>query len=138
MRVTVVWRRCWRVLQVPCRGRGESPDPLAVNMAVWEIRKSLAAQPNLYILVHCTHGFNRSGARQDSMHPSTDTVFTVYRPEQAVRAGPGLRQAPDVRVLPRRLCNHQRCHAAAGRQGLLCGAAAQALQGPGVMPSSVV
>lgn len=48
--------------QVPCRGRGESPDPLAVNMAVWEMRKSLAAQPNLYILVHCTHGFNRSGA----------------------------------------------------------------------------
>lgn len=50
------------VLQVPCRGRGESPDPVAVNMAVWEIRKSLAAQPNLFILVHCTHGFNRSGA----------------------------------------------------------------------------
>lgn len=48
--------------QIPCRGRGESPDPLAVNMAVWEIRKALATQPNLYILVHCTHGFNRSGA----------------------------------------------------------------------------
>jgi protein tyrosine/serine phosphatase len=31
-------------------------------MAVWEIRKALVAQPNLYILVHCTHGFNRSGA----------------------------------------------------------------------------
>jgi hypothetical protein len=48
--------------QIPCRGRGESPDPLAVNMAVWEIRKALSSQPNLYILVHCTHGFNRSGA----------------------------------------------------------------------------
>lgn len=47
--------------QVPCKGRGESPDPLAVNMAVWEIRKTLSEQPNLFILVHCTHGFNRSG-----------------------------------------------------------------------------
>lgn len=47
--------------QVPCRGRGESPDPLAVNIAVWEIRKTLIT-PNAYILVHCTHGFNRSGA----------------------------------------------------------------------------
>lgn len=48
-------------LQVPCRGRGQSPTPLAVNMAVWEIRKALMMQPNIYILVHCTHGFNRSG-----------------------------------------------------------------------------
>jgi mRNA-capping enzyme len=53
---------CAVLLQIPCRGRGESPDPVAVNMAVWEIRKALVAQPNLYILVHCTHGFNRSGA----------------------------------------------------------------------------
>jgi hypothetical protein len=29
-------------------------------MAVWEIRKTLA-QAHVYILVHCTHGFNRSG-----------------------------------------------------------------------------
>jgi len=48
-------------MQVPCRGRGQSPNPLAVNMAVWEIRKTLA-QAHVYILVHCTHGFNRSGA----------------------------------------------------------------------------
>lgn len=25
--------------QVPCRGRGQSPDPAAVNAAVWELRK---------------------------------------------------------------------------------------------------
>jgi protein-tyrosine phosphatase len=31
-------------------------------MAVWEIRKTLAANERFYILVHCTHGFNRSGA----------------------------------------------------------------------------
>eukprot|EP00775_Hariotina_reticulata_P011715 gene11715-11860_t len=49
-----------RYVKVPCRGRGQSPDPLAVNMAVWEIRKTLA-QADVYILVHCTHGFNRSG-----------------------------------------------------------------------------
>eukprot|EP00878_Enallax_costatus_P034032 GHUV01037636.1.p1 GENE.GHUV01037636.1~~GHUV01037636.1.p1 ORF type:complete len:370 (+),score=82.94 GHUV01037636.1:1124-2233(+) len=50
-----------RYVKVPCRGRGVSPDPLAVNMAVWEIRKALAAEPHNYILVHCTHGYNRSG-----------------------------------------------------------------------------
>ncbi|WIA08218.1 hypothetical protein OEZ85_007667 [Tetradesmus obliquus] len=50
-----------RYVKVPCRGRGVSPEPLAVNMAVWEIRKCMAANPAFYILVHCTHGFNRSG-----------------------------------------------------------------------------
>ncbi|KAF8072474.1 Rngtt [Scenedesmus sp. PABB004] len=50
-----------RYAKVPCRGRGVSPEPLAVNMAVWEIRKALALNPNFYVLVHCTHGFNRSG-----------------------------------------------------------------------------
>lgn len=41
-----------------------SPDPLAVNMAVWEIRKALTAEPQHYILVHCTHGYNRSGQQK--------------------------------------------------------------------------
>eukprot|EP00879_Flechtneria_rotunda_P016344 GHRR01017100.1.p1 GENE.GHRR01017100.1~~GHRR01017100.1.p1 ORF type:complete len:318 (+),score=60.02 GHRR01017100.1:324-1277(+) len=48
-------------VKVPCRGRGCSPDPLAVNMAVFEMRKALEFNPNAYILVHCTHGYNRSG-----------------------------------------------------------------------------
>ncbi|KAF6258115.1 mRNA capping enzyme, catalytic domain-containing protein [Scenedesmus sp. NREL 46B-D3] len=57
----VITANCVRYVKVPCRGRGVSPDPLAVNMAVWEIRKALAVNKNFYILVHCTHGFNRSG-----------------------------------------------------------------------------
>jgi mRNA-capping enzyme len=48
-------------VKIPCRGRGRSPDPLAVNQACWEIRKALLNSPETYVLVHCTHGFNRTG-----------------------------------------------------------------------------
>jgi mRNA-capping enzyme len=48
-------------VKIPCRGRGRSPDPTAVNQACWEIRKALLNSPETYILVHCTHGFNRTG-----------------------------------------------------------------------------
>ena len=46
---------------MPCRGRGESPDALAVNQAAWEVHKVTASYPQCYVLVHCTHGFNRTG-----------------------------------------------------------------------------
>jgi mRNA-capping enzyme len=48
-------------VKIPCRGRGRSPDPFAVNQACWEIRKALLNSPETYILIHCTHGFNRTG-----------------------------------------------------------------------------
>jgi len=50
-------------MQVPCQGHNESPDAYAVNAAVFEIERIMAFRPNDYILMHCTHGFNRTGAR---------------------------------------------------------------------------
>ncbi|GAX84577.1 hypothetical protein CEUSTIGMA_g11998.t1 [Chlamydomonas eustigma] len=47
--------------KVPCRGRGQTPPPAAVNQAVWEIFTFLEYFPQRYVLVHCTHGFNRTG-----------------------------------------------------------------------------
>jgi hypothetical protein len=47
--------------QIPCRGRGQAPQPSAVNHAVWEICTSLTSSPQKFVLMHCTHGFNRTG-----------------------------------------------------------------------------
>ncbi len=56
--------RCCRLYaQIACRGRGQSPQPSEVNEAVWHIFAH-HQQPELkdkYILLHCTHGFNRTG-----------------------------------------------------------------------------
>ncbi len=47
--------------QVPCRGKGQSPQPQAVNQAVYEIWSFMSWHPDKFVLVHCTHGFNRTG-----------------------------------------------------------------------------
>mmetsp|Transcript_11085 Transcript_11085/g.23903 ORF Transcript_11085/g.23903 Transcript_11085/m.23903 type:complete len:801 (-) Transcript_11085:769-3171(-) len=48
-------------VKVACRGRGQSPAPAEVNHAVFEIWRFLEYYPSRYVLVHCTHGFNRTG-----------------------------------------------------------------------------
>ncbi|CAM6129287.1 unnamed protein product [Calypogeia fissa] len=53
-------------VKVPCRGRDEVPEPEAVNQFVYEAIKfqhGMAAKfpGKRYILVHCTHGHNRTG-----------------------------------------------------------------------------
>ncbi|KAJ7544361.1 hypothetical protein O6H91_09G075300 [Diphasiastrum complanatum] len=53
-------------VKVPCRGRNEVPDNESVNKFVYEVlRFSYQMQEkrwqNKYILVHCTHGHNRTG-----------------------------------------------------------------------------
>lgn len=48
-------------LKIPNRGRGEVPAPQAVNDFVFEVQSHISANPAGYILVHCTHGFNRTG-----------------------------------------------------------------------------
>ncbi|GBF98986.1 mRNA-capping enzyme [Raphidocelis subcapitata] len=48
-------------VKVPCVGRDASPDPLAVNQFCWEVNKALMSYPETYFLIHCTHGFNRTG-----------------------------------------------------------------------------
>lgn len=54
------------LLQIKCRGRGEVPDPEVVNQFCYEVHKFKAEErqsglPPRHILVHCTHGYNRSG-----------------------------------------------------------------------------
>lgn len=52
-------------MQVPCRGRGEAPSPETVNSFIYHIKSFLnfwhSNGENKYIIVHCTHGFNRTG-----------------------------------------------------------------------------
>ncbi|GFR49356.1 hypothetical protein Agub_g11382, partial [Astrephomene gubernaculifera] len=49
--------------KIECRGRGEAPQPSEVNEAVWHIFTHLSDPlcRDKYILLHCTHGFNRTG-----------------------------------------------------------------------------
>lgn len=48
-------------VKIPNKGRGEVPAPQAVNDFVFEAFSHLNRCPEAYILVHCTHGFNRTG-----------------------------------------------------------------------------
>ncbi|KAF5841082.1 protein-tyrosine phosphatase-like protein [Dunaliella salina] len=47
--------------KIPCQGHNQSPDTFAVNHAAFEIQRMLSWRPDDYIIVHCTHGFNRTG-----------------------------------------------------------------------------
>ena len=54
------------LLQIKCRGRGEVPEPEVVNQFCFEVHKFKAEErqtglPPRHILVHCTHGYNRTG-----------------------------------------------------------------------------
>lgn len=48
-------------IKVPMQGRGEAPTPASVNDALWEVMCQRWSNPGGYILIHCTHGFNRTG-----------------------------------------------------------------------------
>ncbi|KAF3334263.1 mRNA-capping enzyme-like protein [Carex littledalei] len=52
-------------LKIPCKGRDSVPDNESVNEFVFEVMHFLDRQKNLknpkYIVVHCTHGHNRTG-----------------------------------------------------------------------------
>ncbi|KAI3883050.1 hypothetical protein MKW92_009630 [Papaver armeniacum] len=51
-------------VKIPCKGRDSVPDPESVNTFVYEVLKFYSRrqkQSNKYILVHCTHGHNRTG-----------------------------------------------------------------------------
>ncbi|KAJ4778570.1 mRNA-capping enzyme [Rhynchospora pubera] len=53
-------------LKIPCKGRDSVPDNESVNRFVFEVMQFLDRQkssrnPNKYIVVHCTHGHNRTG-----------------------------------------------------------------------------
>ncbi|XP_062200440.1 uncharacterized protein LOC133903094 [Phragmites australis] len=50
-------------VKIPCKGRDAVPDNESVNTFVYEVMMFLDRQlkNNKYILVHCTHGHNRTG-----------------------------------------------------------------------------
>ncbi|XVF78902.1 hypothetical protein PTKIN_Ptkin14bG0175100 [Pterospermum kingtungense] len=49
-------------VKIQCRGRDAVPDALSVNTFVYEVSQFLLPQKSKkYILVHCTHGHNRTG-----------------------------------------------------------------------------
>ncbi|CAL5192252.1 unnamed protein product [Lathyrus oleraceus] len=52
-----------RHVKIQCKGRGSVPDNSSVNHFVYEVIQFLSHQKHSkkYILVHCTHGHNRTG-----------------------------------------------------------------------------
>ncbi|MBA0848723.1 hypothetical protein Goshw_006212 [Gossypium schwendimanii] len=49
-------------VKIQCRGRDAVPENASVNTFVYEVSQFLLRQKsNKYILVHCTHGYNRTG-----------------------------------------------------------------------------
>lgn len=52
--------------QIPCKGKDQSPSPEAVNEVAWIIFSHRAHNPEDHVLVHCTHGFNRTGESSTS------------------------------------------------------------------------
>ncbi|XP_026663529.1 mRNA-capping enzyme-like isoform X2 [Phoenix dactylifera] len=50
-------------VKIPCKGRDAVPDNESVNTFVYEVMQFLSRQKHSkkYILVHCTHGHNRTG-----------------------------------------------------------------------------
>ncbi|CAN6441246.1 unnamed protein product [Victoria cruziana] len=47
--------------KIACKGRDEVPDALSVNIFCYEVMQFFQRQKTKYILVHCTHGHNRTG-----------------------------------------------------------------------------
>ncbi|OIV89605.1 hypothetical protein TanjilG_15800 [Lupinus angustifolius] len=73
-------------VKIQCKGRDSVPDNLAVNQFVYEVTQFLVRQKHSkkYILVHCTHGHNRTGymiihylMRSMSMSVTQVTQFLV-------------------------------------------------------------
>ncbi|KAG4403438.1 hypothetical protein GLYMA_01G111200v4 [Glycine max] len=56
-------KECIKHVKIQCRGRDSVPDNLSVNQFVYEVTQFLSRQKHSkkYILVHCTHGHNRTG-----------------------------------------------------------------------------
>lgn len=75
--------------QIQCRGRGETPDAEAVNHFCFEVLKFKTEQQQMlqdavgpiqpkHIVVHCTHGFNRTG-RPSPFGSSCDSTVAKSR-----------------------------------------------------------
>ena len=86
--------------QIQCRGRGETPDAEAVNHFCFEVLKFKTEQQQMlqdavgpvqpkHIVVHCTHGFNRTGHPSPFGSSCDSTVakscIVYLRPTQTLR-----------------------------------------------------
>lgn len=90
-------------LKIPNRGRGEVPAPQAVNDFVFEVQSYINSNPAGYILVHCTHGFNRTGYMVVShlMRILSDETTTVEKALQlfSISRPPGIYKGYYIRHL---------------------------------------
>ena len=59
-----------RHVQVPMQGRGAVPEPELVNHLFWLFLNYTLEYPEHFIVMHCTHGFNRTGAAVDFTMPA--------------------------------------------------------------------
>ncbi|KAK1384994.1 mRNA guanylyltransferase [Heracleum sosnowskyi] len=50
-----------KYVKISCKGRDSVPDNSAVNRFVYEVAQFRERDWNKYVLVHCTHGHNRTG-----------------------------------------------------------------------------
>ncbi|KAL1821555.1 hypothetical protein ACET3Z_016424 [Daucus carota] len=50
-----------RHVKIACKGRDSVPDSGAVNRFVYEVSRFREREGRKYVLVHCTHGHNRTG-----------------------------------------------------------------------------
>lgn len=41
----------------------QAPEPQAVNQFVWVLLNYNRVNPDKWVVVHCTHGYNRTGVR---------------------------------------------------------------------------
>jgi len=78
--------------KIRCCGFGSAPSPQAVNEFWWAVTCFERQKTNKFILVHCTHGFNRTGfmvAHYTMRWAERDTMNGILR-KFAVRRPPGI------------------------------------------------
>jgi mRNA-capping enzyme len=97
--------------KIPCLGHSTPPSQLEVNTSIYKIRRIYkeCLKKRLSVLIHCTHGFNRSGfiivlywlRMQDNvpLHPLSDWInlFATSRP-------PGINKNSYINELFARSC----------------------------------
>ena len=70
--------------QFPMQGRGAVPHPEQINEIVWLVINFIKKHPGEWIVLHCTHGFNRTGGPHAgapcSPPPPPPIPLTVFPP----------------------------------------------------------
>ncbi|GFH25537.1 tyr_phosphatase_2 domain-containing protein [Haematococcus lacustris] len=97
-------------VKVPCRGKGQTPTPESVNEVVYEMYRLLSYYQDSVVLMHCTHGFNRTGGGGCAIRKGGQT---------SRRGAIVQRRTGKVRLLAGRLHDRERhgAHGSRGRHG---------------------